>query len=267
MTQLSSKRRPSPAFLRLAHRLWGMLGINLTACIKNVLGLPGFIRDIRKYESSNSRPHFAVRLKHLFPILYERKASAGSIGGDYFHQDLWAARRIYRRKPASHIDIGSRIDGFVAHVLTFMDITLIDIRSIQSNLEGLTFIQDDATTLANIPSDSVESLSTLHVAEHFGLGRYGDPISAESCFTYMNTLQRVLAPGGVLYFSVPIGEERVEFNAHRVFSPSTILQAFSGLKLLSFSYVNEDGSIYENVDPYRVPDGWYMCGLFEFAKP
>ncbi len=135
-----------------------------------------------------------------------------------------------------------------------------------SNIEGLTFFQDDASELANLPDGSVDSLSTLHAAEHFGLGRYTDPIDPDGCFKFMSALQRVLAPGGRLYFSVPIGRERVEFNAHRVFAPRTILDAFAGLAVVSFSFVDDAGDLHENADPLRLPRSEMACGLFEFTK-
>lgn len=37
-------------------------------------------------------------------------------------------------------------------------------------------------------------------------------------------MARLLKKGGVFYLSVPIGRERVEFNAHWVFDPRTIVQ-------------------------------------------
>ena len=200
------------------------------------------------------------------PMLTDRYASAGSATGHYFHQDLWAARKIYDRRPEEHMDIGSRIDGFIAHLLTFMPVTIVDIRPIESKIQGLTFLQDDATTLSKLPSNSVQSLSTLHVAEHFGLGRYSDPVDPDACFKFMKSLERVLAPGGRLYFSVPVGKERVEFNAHRVFSPQTILDRFSGLRLESFSYVGDDGHLYLDISPDEMPASNFACGLFEFTK-
>lgn len=192
--------------------------------------------------------------------------AAGVAGGHYFHQDLWAARRIFVHRPASHLDIGSRLDGFIAHLLTFMAVTVVDIRPMASTIPGLTFFQDDATELRNLASDSIVSLSTLHTAEHLGLGRYSDPVDPMACFRYMAALQRVLAPGGRLYFSVPVGRERVEFNAHRVFAPQTILHQFSGLELLSFSFVGDDGALYEDQDPLQLPVSELACGLFEFVK-
>lgn len=219
-----------------------------------------------KYQRLNSTPAFRLRLTEAFPILTDRHASAGHAEGHYFHQDLWAARKIFEARPQLHIDVGSRVDGFVAHVLTFMPVTVIDIRSLVSKIAGLTYLQDDATSLAMLGDDSVSSLSSLHAAEHFGLGRYGDPIDPDACFKFMASLQRVLAPAGKLYFSVPVGRERVEFNAHRVFSPTTILARFARLQLESFSFVGDDGALYLDTDPLRLPDSQMACGLFEFTK-
>ena len=170
------------------------------------------------------------------------------------------------QRPDGHMDIGSRIDGFIAHLLTFMPVTIVDIRPLSSNIEGLTFLHDDATALSMLQDNSVKSLSSLHAAEHFGLGRYSDPIDPTACFRFIDSLQRVLAPDGKLYFSVPVGRERVEFNAHRVFAPTTILQSFSRLQLLSFSYVADDGSLHPNIEPTAMPKSEMACGLFEFTK-
>jgi hypothetical protein len=147
-----------------------------------------------------------------------------------------------------------------------MPVTVVDIRPLESNIQGLTFLQDDATKLSKLPSNSIHSLSSLHVAEHFGLGRYSDPIDPEACFRFMESLERVLAPGGRLYFSVPVGHERVEFNAHRIFSPKTILNRFSSLRLESFSYVGDDDVLYLDTTPDLMPASSFACGLFLFTK-
>ncbi|RZU41358.1 DUF268 domain-containing protein [Edaphobacter modestus] len=228
--------------------------------------MPSFLIDLYKYRAMNTSSTFRLNFLDMFPILSDRKDNAGVASGHYFHQDLWAARKIFERHPSQHIDIGSRLDGFVAHLLVFMPVTVVDIRRLESNLTGLRFLQDDATELSSMADNSVDSISTLHAAEHFGLGRYSDPIDPMACFKFINALQRVLAPGGRLYFSVPIGRERVEFNAHRVFAPKTILDSFSSLRLVSFSFVGDDGQIYEEVDALKIPESELACGLFEFTK-
>jgi hypothetical protein len=241
-------------------------GFHPTTLIKSLAATPEFLSSWFRYQKLNSKPEFRLKIKDAFPILTDRRASAGLADGHYFHQDLWAARKIFQARPEQHVDIGSRIDGFVAHVLAFMPVTIVDIRPLLSRVRGLTILQDDATSLAMLMENSVPSLSSLHAAEHFGLGRYSDPIDPEACFKFMDSLQRVLAIDGKLYFSVPVGRERVDFNAHRVFSPSTILARFSQLRLESFSYVADDGSLQENTAPSALPPSEMACGLFEFTK-
>lgn len=228
--------------------------------------LPTYLRDLRRYRAANCDPNFRAAWKDAFPILTDLRSGAGTASGHYFHQDLWAAKRIFQRRPARHFDIGSRVDGFIAHLLTFMPVTVIDIRPMTSDIAGLTFAQDDAAELGRFMDNSVDSLSSLHVAEHFGLGRYTDPIDPSACFRFMSSLERVLAPGGRLYFSVPVGRERVEFNAHRVFAPKTILERFPKLQLLSFSFVGDDGRLREEVGIEAFPKSEMACGLFEFSK-
>jgi len=191
-------------------------GFSPRVLARTIKGIPYFLASLREYQRSNQHPSFRIVFRDLFPILSDRDEGAGVAGGHYFHQDLWAAKKIFRRAPEKHIDIGSRVDGFISHVLVFMPVTIIDIRRLDSNIPGLSFICDNATRLAQIGTDSVVSLSSLHAAEHFGLGRYSDPVDPAACFEFMDALQRVLKPGGTLYFSVPVGRERLEFNAHRV---------------------------------------------------
>jgi len=241
-------------------------GFQPRVLIRSLRNLPIYFRDLRRYRKLNGLPSLRFRLRDAFPILTDMADSAGVTGGHYFHQDLWAARKIFSRRPAQHLDIGSRTDGFIAHILTFMPVTVVDIRPLKSNIPGLTFLQDDASELANLADGSIDSLSTLHAAEHFGLGRYTDPVDPHSCFRFMAALARVLAPAGRLYFSVPVGRERLEFNAHRVFAPETILRAFATLDLVSFSFVADDGSLHENADPRSMPASEMACGLFEFTK-
>jgi SAM-dependent methyltransferase len=243
-----------------------LTGFHPRVLFRSFKGILPFIKDLRKYSRLNDGTAFQIRVKDIFPILADKEDGAGIAEKHYFYQDLWAAKKIFQRRPAEHVDIGSRVDGFVAHLLVFMSVTAIDIRPLESHIGGLTFLQDDATELSRIQSNSVDSLSTLHVAEHFGLGRYSDPIDPSACFKFMDSLQRVLRPGGRLYFSVPVGRERVEFNAHRVFAPQTILDTFSALQLISFSFVGDDGSFYEDIDPTAFPDSNWACGLFEFTK-
>jgi SAM-dependent methyltransferase len=134
-----------------------------------------------------------------------------------------------------------------------------------SAVDGLTFVRADARELSLFADGSVESLSSLHAVEHIGLGRYGDSIDAAGWTKAIREFARVLAPGGRLYFSVPIGRERVEFNSQRVFAPSTIVEASGPLSLASFACVPEDGALHNDITLDDAARLEYGCGLFEFA--
>ena len=145
-------------------------------------------------------------------MLDDLNQESGNANGVYFIQDIWAAQR-YIKKPNEHIDIGSRVDGFVSHLMVFMKVKVIDIRPLSSKNKNLVFIKEDATYLKNFSNNSIPSLSCLHATEHFGLGRYGDKIDPEACFIFIENLIRVLKKKGRLYFSVPIGKDKMIFNA------------------------------------------------------
>lgn len=226
-----------------------------------------FIAEWHKYNRLNPRPSLRIEVGSLWPVLTDYHGKAGYVSDAYFHEDLWAARKIYAARPPRHVDVGSRIDGFVAHLLVFMPVEYVDIRPMEEPVRDLTVIQADATSLEMFPDNSISSLSSLNVAEHFGLGRFSDPVDPMACFTFMSSLARVLAPGGSLYFSTPVGRERVEFNAHRIFALHTVLSCFSCLKLVSFSYVDDYGRLFEDVQTEEFPpQADFACGLFEFTK-
>lgn len=246
-------------------------GINFRRLYSGLKNTRRFFRDMRTYRAGLGSSHFPETQRYpiifsdLAPQLADYEAAAGSSGGSYFFQDLWAARKIYLRKPVAHLDVGSRIDGFITHLLVFMDVTLVDIRKIESTVDGLHFVKADATTMDIFADNTQDSLSSLHAAEHFGLGRYGDPVDPDACFQFIRALQRVLKPGGRLYFSVPIGRERLVFNAHRIFSPITILEAFDGLSLVSFSTLTRGGNFIIDANPNDYLDKDYGFGFFETA--
>lgn len=252
-------------FSKLANAL-GTFGIMPGKFAMSLRGVPRFIGDCRRYSRLGKSSPMPFAFKQIKPILYDYYDSAGTASGHYFHQDIWAAKKIYEARPPRHVDIGSRVDGFVAHVLTFMPIEVIDIRPMTSNVRGMSFIQSDATNLNNIADNSIESLSTLHAIEHFGLGRYTDPIDPMACYKAMESMARVLKPGGRLYFSTPVGRQRVEFNAQRVFSPTDLLTRFPGLKLVSFACVNDAGDFDDKKQPGDLVNARYSCGLYEFTK-
>ncbi|GFI22646.1 hypothetical protein IMSAGC011_01422 [Lachnospiraceae bacterium] len=225
--------------------------------------------DAEVYSKLNKRPRLSIQERYMYPIASDKYAPAGTID-NYFWQDLWAARLIVKSGVKSHFDIGSRLDGFIAHLLSAsIDVTMIDIRNFPEQVEHLYTIVDDATSLHQITDESIESMSALCSLEHFGLGRYGDSVDPEACFRCFDNIQKKLKKGGRLYISMPVGKERVEFNAHRIFYPSTVIECFGSLHLREFSCTSQ-GKIEYNVDIHKYDDdtqkGALRYGLFLFVK-
>ncbi len=256
------------SFLAVPYRLLiNISGISPLGLWQRLRGIPSYFQDWLNYSKADlPKNSFKIKLRDIYPCLEDRYDNAGSTTGEYFYQDLWVARKILIANPVDHWDIGSRIDGFIAHLLTFRSVNVIDIRPLKSNVSGLVFHQGDITNLSFL-DNSVMSLSCLHTVEHIGLGRYGDPVDPSGCFKGMKELQRVLSPGGKLYFSVPIGQEHVAFNAHRIFDPLTIIESFSSLNLIDFIAISKDGDLIESTQPKDFTNVKYACGIFIFEKP
>jgi Caenorhabditis protein of unknown function, DUF268 len=182
----------------------------------------------------------------------------------YFYQSAWAARNISRQHPARHVDVGSQIN-LIAPLSGFVEVEFVDLRPLAVTLPGLRCVKGSVLSLP-YADGSVQSLSCLHVIEHVGLGRYGDPIDPEGTQKACRELQRVLARHGHLYVTAPIGKERVEFNAHRVHHPETILRFFSELHLVHFSCVDDQGVYRTEAEPNACKDFNYGLGLFHFTR-
>lgn len=246
--------------------------IGIKSRIENKNNRKKYMNDKKIYCQLNHRKSFELKAKDECPIINEWNVQNG--GGvntnGYFWQDLWGAKKIIEKMPSRHFDIGSSVDGFISHLLVVkMPVTLIDIRPMEAKLPGVDYIQADATELNGIDDNSIESLSALCSLEHFGLGRYGDTIDPEACFKAFKAVQRVVKPGGYIYISLPVGRDRVCFNAHRVFNPDTVIREFDRCSLEEYSVVDasQNPALLENCDlqKYYNAEKWHT-GLFCFRK-
>ncbi len=210
-------------------------------------------------------------IAHTFPILSDFAEQAGEATGHYFHQDLLVASYIFSAKPELHLDIGSRIDGFVAHVAAFREIQVMDVRELKGLAHSnIKFIQADLTVDNPANRQIADSISCLHAIEHFGLGRYGDPLNPEGHRIGFKNIVKMLKAGGTLYISFPIGEATsVHFNAHRVFHPNEIFTWGNPgeLELMRFDFVDDRGELHKSF-PLReeVPAVKFGCGIYTFRK-
>jgi SAM-dependent methyltransferase len=231
-----------------------------------IRALPIYGANLARYARGNRRRSLRFSIRNAWFRTYDRFSAAGSLTSHYFWQDLWAATNLFESGVHHHVDVGSRIDGFIAHILPFCEVTYVDIRPLEVAWPKFHFLQGAVVTMP-FDDGEVQSLSSLHVIEHIGLGRYGDPVDAEGPWKAARELTRVLAPGGKLLVGVPTGLERVCFDAHRIFAPETVRSMFEDLELVEFSFINDRNRLIRNAGFDDARDAYYGCGLFEFRKP
>jgi hypothetical protein len=249
------------------------LGINPLKTWASIRGFPAFLRD-----------YFIFKNKYkgkviLNPYLGDRFNEGGDAKNEYFWQDLLVSKEIFKIQPTVHVDVGSRIDGFVAHVASYRTIEVFDIRQITKDIPGVIFKQADlmsADSVSNIIGNGIgycDSLSCLHAIEHFGLGRYGDTVNPLGYKLGIANLSKLLKVSGRLYLSTPIGQERVEFNANWVFDPKTIIDVARsvGLILDQLIVLDQKGGREKFINPSiqeikELSKFYYRLGIFYFTK-
>lgn len=79
-------------------------------------------------------------------------------------------------------------------------------------------------------------------------------------------LVRVLAKRSWLIVGAPVSLKRVAFNAHRIFSPLTVIEWFSELKLVNFSVITDGGQFRRFAEPRDYINADYACGLYLFRR-
>ncbi len=240
--------------------------MSLYGKIKKIKDYQTFRREFGMFKSMSKGGRFTVDWKDRYPCLDDRTASTG-FDRHYVYHTAWAARILAETRPKEHVDISSSL-YFVSIASAFVPMKFYDCRPADLRLTNLS---TDSADLLSLPfkDGSVDSLSCMHVVEHVGLGRYGDPLDPDGDLKAIAELKRVLGKGGSLLFVVPVGKPRLMFNAHRIYSFDQIMDYFMGLELKEFALIpekGENGGLIRNASKEMVNLQSYACGCFWFKK-
>lgn len=226
-----------------------------------------FRRDYAQFKALSADDHrFALKWEDRAPYLADATATTG-YDRHYVLHPGWAARILAQIRPDTHVDISSSL-FFIATISAFVPTKYYDYRPAKLPLEG---VQSDAADLTHLPfkDEELPSISCMHVIEHIGLGRYGDPLDAAGDRKAAAELARVVARNGHLLVVAPVGQPLIQFNAHRIYSYAQVLDMFSGLHLREFALIPDDvpePELIRNAPPERVEQQTYACGCFWFEK-
>lgn len=221
-----------------------------------------FYNDLEAFKKLDTGKRLAVS-KDLFPVLDDR-TSTTDFEPHYTYHPGWAARVVKAIGPKKHIDISSALT-FCTTLSAFIKTEFYDYRPAMLSLDNLTCAQADLTAL-HFADNSIESLSCMHTIEHIGLGRYGDNIDPDGDIKAISELARVCAPGGSLLVVVPVGEQRVMFNAHRIYRAASFVEYFKGFTLKEFSLIDDNGDFLRGAALPLADKQVYGCGCFWLIK-
>lgn len=224
-----------------------------------------FNQEFNVFKATDGQ-RFSIKEKYQHPCLQDKNKTT-SFDKHYIYHTAWAARKLQELQPKLHIDISS-LTYFSTLISAFIPIKFYEYNPAKIELSNLSHKHADLTKLT-FSDNSIESLSCMHVVEHIGLGRYGDPLDVDGDLKAISELKRVMAIDGYLLFVVPIGgEAKIMFNAHRIYSYAQVLSYFKNFKLIEFSLIpdkSKDGIII-NATREQSDMQNYGCGCFLFKK-
>lgn len=226
-----------------------------------------YILDFRKFKRGSAVDgRFPVSWRDRCAIVNER-TMAVDFDRHYVYHTGWAARVLSKTKPVFHVDVSSSL-YFSSIVSAFVPIHYYEFRPPEFTFDNLVVKSADMLKMP-FENASVASLSCMHVVEHVGLGRYGDPLDPRGDLKAIAELERILAHRGQLLFVVPVGRPRLQFNAQRIYSFDQIVSYFPRLELKEFSMVpddKEDGALIANATKAMADNQKCGCGCFLFEK-
>ena len=223
---------------RRAFFLLDEIGWNPLKTVSFTTGIGRYIFQLIRYIKYSKKSRDYPLLK-ISPILSDYKKEAGDSNSLYFLQDLACSQYILKNNYERHIDIGSRLDGFVAQICASRPLEVMDIRPSKSQINNINFTQADILNIDPGLIERYDLVTSLHALEHVGLGRYGDPIDDKGFIKGLKNTRLLAKASGEILISIPVASiprNIIEFNAQRVFSSKTILEtlrhSFAGDELM-----------------------------------
>lgn len=89
--------------------------------------------------------------------------------------------------------------------------------------------------------NSFDFIFSISSYEHSGLGRYGDPLDPFGDIKAMQQAFELLSSNGILFLAVPVGQDALIWNAHRIYGRHRLPLLLDGWEIL------EDYGFYDEI--------------------
>jgi len=135
----------------------------------------------------------------------------------YGMTDSWLYQALfeYSIEGKDVVIIGSTAPWYEAVALAFgaKTITVFEYSERESFHESIKYKHPNAQS----ETEKYDVCFSISSVEHDGLGRYGDPLNPNADLETMRHYKTLVKENGLMFLSVPVGEDRVYFNVHRVY--------------------------------------------------
>jgi uncharacterized protein DUF268 len=143
---------------------------------------------------------------------------------------LWEAIAKYPISGLSVVNMGSVTPWYESNCLYFGgSSTTIDynkIITLTDRIKTMTVAEWDRDRPTFDVACSISSF------EHDGLGMYGDPLDPDGDLKAMQKMKGVVKPGGLMFFAVPVGKDKILYNLCRIYGEVRLKKMFEGWEVL-----------------------------------
>jgi hypothetical protein len=89
--------------------------------------------------------------------------------------------------------------------------------------------------------------------EHDGLGMYGDPLDPDGDLKAMRDMRKLVTTGGLLFLSIPVGRDALNFNVRRIYGRLRLPLMLAGWETIeTFGFRDDLLDIPSAVEPVFV---------------
>lgn len=205
-----------------------------------------------RHETSEGNLTWSKQYWDMLQPKIDRLLETGECVGYSSDPHMITLLRQFPIKDKSVVVIGSVHPLYEAIVARMGGIpSTVEFRKIHHNIPGLnTYTVDEAQTM-NLQFDCGITISAL---EHDGLGRYGDPIDPLGDLKTMKSYKKIIKTGGLMFLSVPVGQDAVCWNSHRIYGRIRLPLLLDGWKILNHSGFEENLFNFGRIgEDYREP--------------
>lgn len=185
--------------------------------------------------------------------IYLNKIKYKVPGESYSQTDVWLYNILDRH------DIRGKHVAIMGSIKPWYEAICLHYGGIPTTLEYNTIIPEDNRIVMLSLNDywkkpfQFDLAFSISTFEHDGLGRYGDPIDPNGDFRAMSEMKNILKKDALLFLAVPIGKDKLVWNAHRKYGPIRFPYLVDGWEL-----VDQEGFTEELYERDTERDGSYQ---------